>query len=629
VQVSWYPFAEEERTVLRASEDAVQDVIVTGEISEAKQRSHALSARHLSRRLVSVCFADVVGWTSLVEEDEHRVSEQWVSLRRDVIEPLAVEWNGEIQELQGDAVVVLFSSVVQALQWAMAIQKQCVAIDRESELRKGLKLRIAVGADDCLIDQGKAVGDGVNVTARILQEATPNEIVTTELVRALCLNKVSASFRDLGEHQLKNVSRLVRVFAVEQTSNDLTLPSSQPFLSWHSRPTVAVLPFKTVGDDQSAYFAEGICEELIVGIAKIRSILVTARSSTLRYRQNRPDNAAIGRELGVRYIIDGSVRRYAESLRLNVELVDNTSQRVLWSGNYDGNIQEIFDFEDRIIRSVVPVIEPRVFANESRRALRQPTQNLSAYDALLRARAKMFSFDRADFEECGRLLLWANEQDPQLAQAFSHLAWWHSLRVAEGHSENHDVDRQASLARARRAVQIDPDDAFAHAVLGHVSALVAKDFDSALMHFALAVDIDKCSAFAWGVSASTLCFVDRPNDAENNLKNAYVLSPFDRMNFFFFTANAIAEFVRERYPEAAAWSRRAIAENYRFVAAHRILASSLGLCGQELEARAAAHRLLEISPGFRIREFIAWYPLQNTTSMQQLERGMRSAGLPE
>jgi TolB-like protein/Flp pilus assembly protein TadD len=429
---------------------------------------------------------------------------------------------------------------------------------------------------------------------------------------------------------MKNIDRLVRVFAVEWTESAESEATPQPYLLWSTRPTVAVLPFRNIGGPRDdSYFGEGITEDIITGLSRSPSFYVIARTSTLRYRSRRTDLRQIARELDVRYLLDGSVRRRAQRLRINAELIDIVANRPIWAERYDGSYDDVFDFQDQIVASIVGSVEPRLRAVEVARVRDRPTESLDAYDCVLKAISQLYQFTDKSYQNTDQLLDRAMALDPSYAQAYAYAAWRLNFWVGEGRSPDPEAGKARALDLSRRAIQLDPEDAFALAVAGHILAFFGKRPAEATELFDSALALDENSAFAWGLSALTCAYQGRADEAADRVRNVWRLSPFDPLNFYFWIVAGIAEFVATRYDEAIAWMRKSQRANPRFVACLRMLAASLALAGDETGARAVAEELLIVDPSFRVSTFVAWYPLQRDEDLKRLEAGLRLAGLPE
>lgn len=583
------------------------------------------------RRLAAIVFADVAGWARLVEKNDVETLRAWKALRADLIEPKIREHGGRLLEITGDAVLIEFPSAVAAVTWALDVQRAMSQSDVD-EQGTSLTLRIGINVEDVIVDEDRLIGDGVNVASRVHQLAVPGEIVVTGTVRDYVWNKMPIVFGDLGERTLKNISRPIHVYRVEthETSRHSMPVQSQPHLSWTKRPAIAVLPFRDLGGNPNeGYFGEGITEDIINGLSRSHSLYVIARNSTLRYRDRHMDVRDIASELGVRYILEGSVRRHPPRLRISSELIDAVNNRTVWADKFDGSDREIFEFQDRIASSIVGALEPRLYQVEAARALEKPTESLDAYECVLRALSLLYTFNVQDFDDAGKYLQRAVTLDPLYAQAQAYLAWWLNLARGEGRSTDPSADAERAVRAATTAVELDPDDALCLAVAGHIQGFLRKNLDTAADLFDRALRLNENSAFAWGVSGSTYCFLGLPDEALERLRNAWRLSPFDPMNFFFFTVAGIAEFVAGRYDQALGWLRKAERLNARFVACHRTLTASLALSGDVDRARAAAANLLALEPRFRVSVFASWYPLRRPDDIERLATGLRLAGLPE
>jgi TolB-like protein/class 3 adenylate cyclase/Tfp pilus assembly protein PilF len=584
----------------------------------------------IERRLAAIAFADVAGYSKLMERDQLRTMLQWKALRQDLLEPKITEHGGHLHRRVGDALLIEFQSAVNAVQWAVDVQRGIAEAGSPGD--DGLRIRVGINIDDVIFDDGDLHGDGVNIASRIQELASPGEVLVTATVRDQVWNKLGVGMTDLGDRALKNISRPVRIYRLDPSRprDSAATPRAQPHLAWGNRPSIAVLPFRNLGGvPEEAYFGEGITEDIIGALARGRSLFVIARHSTLPYRDRQVDARQIAAELGVRYILEGSVRRQTAKLRISCELIDASQNRTIWGQNYDGDSGELFEFQDLIAARIVATVEPRVHQAETARVRQKPTDSLDAYDCVMRAFSLLYTFNTAEFTEAGALLDRAIELDPHFAQAHAYKAWWYILLTGEGRSKNFAADAAAAEACAEHAIALDSGDAVVLAVAGHVESFLRKRTDIAVDLFERALEANHNSAFAWGLSASTYCFLGMPEEALERLRNAWRLSPFEPLNFFFWTVAGIAHFVAGRYDEAVTWLRKARRENPRFCPCHRTLVASLGQLGRLEEARSAASDLLAVEPAFRVSTFASWYPLQRPGDLERFVEGLRAAGLPE
>lgn len=544
------------------------------------------------------------------------------------MEPHMERHGGRVTQMAGDAVLVEFASAVNAVRWAADVQRaQRGASDDPGSF--DLKVRIGINVEDVIDDDGVLQGDGVNIAARIHEAAEPGQIVVTAAVRDYVVNRLPLAFRDLGTPPMKNISRPVRVFAVKWVEGENIALSAQPYLQWSSRPTIAVLPFRTIGGtDDESYFGDGITDEIITGLSRSHSLYVIARNSTLRYRGRERDLRQIASELDVRYVLDGSVQRQGTRLRINTELTDVVANRPIWAERFEGSTQNLFEFQDRIAASILGSIEPRVRAVEVARVGDRPTDSLDAYNCVLKAMSRLYLFTPESFQETGELLERAISLDPSYAQAYAYLAWCLNFRIGESCSLDPSADRARALAVSQRAVELDSEDAFALAVAGHILSFMANKPNEAVDLFDQALALNQNSAFAWGLSALTFAYLGRADEALEHLQNVWRLNPFDPLNFYFWIVAGIAEFVAGRYNEAIVWLRKSRRAHPRFRPCLRTLAASLALSGDETGAQEVARELLELEPSFKVSTFISWYPLR-PKDLARMETGLRAARLPE
>lgn len=399
----------------------------------------------------------------------------------------------------------------------------------------------------------------------------------------------------------------------------LVVPSS-------TRPAVAVLPFDT-HRAEDAYFGDGMTEEIITKLSMNRSLFVVARNSTLKYRGHNNAAADIAAELGVRYLLEGSVRRRDKRLRINAGLIDAARNRELWAEHYDGTDEDLFSFQEQIAVSIAAAIDPRLQEAEIARVRERPTESFGAYDCVLRGLAVLYKFNLPDFKLAGDMFRRAIELDPSYAQAHAHLAWWHNLRFGEGLSSDMGLDQRLAEEHAQAAVQLDPRDAWSLAVAGHIQAFLHKRFDVAMQMFDQALHLNPSCAPAWARSANTLAYIGQGEEAMSRVRNAMRLSPFDQLSFAYCTTNGTAALVLDRLDEAVSWLNNAQRLNPRYKASKRMLIAALALSGDLERARQHAAEFMAWEPGFTVSGFGRWYPLRRPYLDHVLE-GLSLAGIP-
>ena len=559
---------------------------------------------------------------------EAETIQQWKILRTEVLEPSVAREGGRVVEIAGDALLVEFPSAVNSVRWAVDVQ-QAWAGRRTEVSGQPMSLRIGINVEDVIDDNGALQGDGVNIAARIHQAAEPGQIVVTASVKDYIAGRLPVTLHDLGVPPFKNIDRPVRIFAVERTNAPAGARSAQPYLQWSARPTVAVLPFRNVsGLEADSYFGEGITEDIIAGLSQSRAFYVIARMSTLRYHDHATSLTQIGGELGVRYILDGSVRRRGVQLRITAELVDVAAKRPIWTKRYDGTDDDLFEFQDRIAATIVGSLEPRLQAAELVRLRGRPTESFDAYDCVLRAISHLHLFTDESYRASGDLLERAIALDPGYAQAFAYKAWRLNLWCGEGRSHHMAADSAQALEAARAAIALDPEDAFVLAVGGHLLAFLERRLEDATEMFDRALAFNENSVFAWSLSALTCSYRGDPVQAVERLRNAWRLSPFDPLEFLLLNIAGITEFVAGRYAEAVDFLSKSFRANPRFISTQRVLAASLVQTGDQMGARRFANMIQTNEPGFRVSTFLAWYPLR-PDALQRFGAALTAAGLPE
>jgi len=581
----------------------------------------------LQRRLAVIVQAEVVGWSRLVSRDPTRAAATWKRIRMDLIERSLPQFAGRAIELTAERLQIEFGSAVEAVAWAVELQ-EALAERRQSgdpAENTAFHLRIGIAVDDVIVDDGKLVGDGVNVAADLQLSAVHDEILTTQKVCDFVAHKIAVGFEPLGQRVMQKSQRPVHVLRVAGGSRYHALPALRP--PGVRVASLAVLPFSTEGPAADAYFGEGVTEEIIATLSLNRALFVIAHSSTLRYRGNAADPAAVAAELGVRYLVTGHVRRVGSHVRIHVSLIHAADLRVLWQQPFDGLIEDLFASQAEIAAKVAASVAPQVQDEEVAQARHRPTDNHDAYDCVLRALAGMAKLGTAEFESAGPLLLRAVSLDPGYAQAHAHLAWWYSLRQFDSLSSADGQEGRLALEHALEAVRQDARDAWALSVAGYMLSL-QKQHDEALDLLEKALALNPSCAAAWARSAATLCYLGRAEEALERLDRAMRLSPFDQHLFWHLTICGGASFVAGRYDESAGWLGKALRLNPGFNGARRLQIAALARTGELTEARALAEQFLIDCPSFSVQEFGHWSPMQRP-HLDDLLSALRLAGLPD
>ncbi len=585
----------------------------------------------LERRLAAIVQADVVGWARLVARDPMVAAQSWGRTRQELIERSVPRFGGRLLELTAERVLVEFSSAVEAVAWS--VELQALLADRREQVVEGetdaMHMRIGIAVDDVIVDDGKLVGDGVNVAADLQISAGHDDVLVTHKVRDFVGQKLDVQFLPLGERLMRRTRRPMLVFRALPASRARAQPTVRP-LQPMRMASIAVLPL--VGDaatelDGDSYFGDGITEEIIASLSLNRSLFVIAHGSTLRYRGQQTDLAAVADELGVRYLVTGSVRRAGSQLRIHVSLILAADQRILWQERYDGSTEDLFGFQSQIALSVAAAMAPPVQDEEMARVRQRPTQSYDAYDCVLRGMAGLHQLGAAEFDAAGDLFRRAIALDPSYAQAHAQLAWWYSLNAFEGRLPHGTAETPHALEHAMEAVRLDGKDAVALSVAGYIVTM-QRQHDEALELFERALTINPSCAAAWARSGAALFYMGRGDESLERVQRAMRLSPYDQMHFWHLTICGGACLVSRRYDEAAGWLGKALRLKPRFNGARRLRVAALALAGELDEARDLARELQAESPDFSLQAYREWSALR-PPQLEEVVRGLRLAGLPD
>jgi adenylate cyclase len=579
-----------------------------------------------TRKLAAILAADVAGYSRLMGADEEGTLERLKAHRRELIDPKIAEHHGRIVKTTGDGMLVEFGSVVDAVRCAVEVQERMVERNADVASDQRITFRVGINLGDIIIDGDDIYGDGVNIAARLEAMAEPGMVCLSAAAWEQARGKVPFGADDLGEHQLKNIERPVRVFRI--TSGAPATATRRP-LPLPEKPSIAVLPFQNMsGDPEQEYFADGIVEEIITALSRFRQLFVIARNSTFAYKGKSPDIRQVGRELGVRFVLEGSVRKAANRVRITGRLIDAASGAHLWADRFDGAIDDIFDLQDQVTASVVGAIAPKLQQAEIERARTKPTENLNAYDLYLRALPLYYANTRAENDEAFRLLRQAVTLDPNYALAKALTAACVARRDVQGIPlSKRETDEGIRLAR--EALDAERDDPSVLVLAGWAVSYLAHDNEAALAALDRALVLNVNSAQALTLSGWVRLYVGDPRKATEYFTRAMRLSPLDPRVSFPIAGLAAAHMMAGDYDEAVNLGRQAVREMPRNAFAHRIIAASLALLGRTEEAHAAARAHLAIAPNYTIADGQKNMPFNDAEFVERYFRGLREAGLPE
>jgi adenylate cyclase len=581
------------------------------------------------RRLAAVLAADVVGYSDLMSRDEDGTLGRLRNLRRNIIEPRIQSHHGRLVKTIGDGFLVEFASPVDAVRCAVDLQ-EAVAKRSEKAEANPLQLRVGINLGDIMVEEdGDIFGDGVNIASRLQKMALPGGICLSGKVYDEVRGKLPYAFEDRGEHHFKNIGRPIRVFCLlegmdtAQGSVARRSPGSRP-----EGPSIAVLPFVNISKDpEQEYFADGIVEDIIAALSRFKSFFVIARNSTFAYKGRVVSVQQIGRELGVRYVLEGSVRRSGPRIRITAQLVDASTGGHLWAEHYDGVVEDVFDLQDQITASVIGSIQPSIRTAEIERARRKRPENLDAYDLVMRALPHVWALEYEANKEAARLLDKALLLDPGYPLAIALAAWCRGQRIVYNWSKNLPDDKRETLRQAQAAAALSHDDPFILTVLG-AALTITREYQRAKSMLDRALSQDPSSAWGWNRSGWLHNYQDDPEVAIQHFERSLRLSPFDPMAFNCEIGIGCAHFIAERYDLAAQWQEKALAAKPNTAWIHRTLAPAYALAGELEKARESVGELVKGYPGIRIldiRQAMAF----SKEAMNRFAEGLRQAGLPE
>jgi adenylate cyclase len=586
-----------------------------------------ITAHQSERKLAALLVADVAGYVRLMEADEEAIHHRLVEMRHKIIDPAIAASRGRVVKNTGDGFLAVFDSVLECCRCAVEVQRMIAASEAAQSAATRITFRIGVNFSEVIVEEGDIFGEGVNIAARLQHFAPPGGIAIPLAVRDQIGNRLGLPIIDLGELQLKNVSRPVRAFAVHvQEAAAATVDVALPV----GKPSIAVLPFRSPQSEADAdYFATGIAEDIVGALSGLQELMVISHGSTIGYRGAGVDPRTVRRDLGVRYVLAGSLRRKPGRLRIFAELSDTETGAVVWTENFDGVAADLFDLQDQIASQIVTTIAPHVREAELKRTLRKRPDSMDAYDHTLQALDLMYRLNLDDFNRARQLLQRAMELDPGYAKAYAMAAKWHGLTFGQGWSSEPDKDAAETDRLATAAILRDSNDALALALCGHHKAFLFRDYDRAISLFDRALAASPNSAMAWTLSSPTYSYIGDGASAIARAERGLRLSPLDPHAFWYQTTLTLAYYAKGDYAAAAEWGSKVAAMKPTFTANLRFLAASLAALGRSGDGQHVADMLMQVEPKFRVGPFATRYAFKDEARRQLFAEHLRLSGLPE
>jgi TolB-like protein/Tfp pilus assembly protein PilF len=559
-------------------------------------------------------------------EDDELATVRTLEAYREMIAEVIKNYSGRVVDSPGDNLLAEFSSIVDALECAIEIQMELKNKNEElPEVRK-MEFRIGINLGDVIEEGERIYGDGVNVAARVEGLAEGGGICISGRVYDLVEDKLDLGYEFLGEQKVKNIRRPVRVYRIKMVSCAAASEPSRT-LELPDKPSIAVLPFVNMSEEsEREYFADGITEDIITGLSRFRWFFVIARNSTFTYKGKTVDVKQVAQDLGVRYVLEGSVRKAGNRVRITAQLIDASAGHHVWAERYDRELEDIFAVQDEITESIVTSVGPEFLSAERQRAQRKELRRLDSWELVMRASSYLSRYTKKDSTEAQRLLEKAIELDPMSAEAFCLLAFTHLMQLQFGWSESAVESTQEAAKAAQNAVAIDDRDAWAHTALGLVD-LVSRMYDNAIRRLERAIELNPNLANAYGGLGQALALAGEYDAAVIQINKAVRLSPHDPFMVIWFGHLGLAAFADERYEDACRWGLKVLQENPRFPGGHRLLAASYGQLGRVKEAAIELQELLLLMPGMTSDDVRKQVPFRKPRDMERYIDGLRKAGL--
>ena len=592
-----------------------------------------------SRKLAAILAADVVGFSRLTGADEDRTLARLRALRSDLIDPTIAVHKGRVVKRTGDGAIVEFRSVVEAVRCGIEIQDSMIERNAGLPPERRIEFRIGIHLGDVVEESdGDLMGDGVNIAARLEGVAQPGAICLSEDAYRQVKSRLDIAISDLGETKLKNIAEPMHIYslqvggavAAKAPALTGTATPAAPGLSLPDKPSIAVLPFQNMsGDTEQEYIADGTVEDIITALSRFRQLFVIARNSSFVYKGRAVDVKQVSRDLGVRYVLEGSVRKAANRIRMTAQLIDAQTGVHLWAERFDGGLEDIFDLQDQVTARVVGEIAPKLEQAEIERAKRKPTDSLDAYDYYLRGRANLNRGTRDATDEALSQFYQALRIDPDFASAHAMAAWCHVWRKVNGWMTDRPREIAEGARLARRAVELGEDDAVALTRSGHALGHLAGDLDGGIALTDRALVLNPNLASAWFLGGFLRVLNGEPDGATAYFERAMRLSPLDPEMYRMQAGMAMAHLFAGRFDAASSLAEKVFRRLPSFLMVVGVIAASHALAGHQDEAQRAMNHLRQLDPTLRLSNLADWLSIRRPKDLATFADGLRKAGLPD
>ncbi len=583
----------------------------------------------VQRRLAAIVACDVVSYSKMMGRDEAGTLARLKKLRSEFLHPKVSEYGGRVVKTTGDGTLIEFPSAVDAVSHAVDVQRGMAERNKDIPGDQQIRLRLGINVGDIIIDEDDIYGDGVNVAARLEALAEPDGICLSARVYDYVRDRLDVAYDDLGELAVKNIADLVHVYRVRLgEAASAGIPGVSQALPLPDKPSIAVLPFVNMsGDAEQEYFADGITEDLITLLSQIRWFFVIARNSSFAYKGKSPDIRAVARELGVAYVLEGSVRKAGNRVRVTAQLIDGASGNHVWAQRYDRDLEDIFAVQDEITATLVGAIEPELGKAERERARAKRPDDLRAWELYQRGLWHTYRRTREDLAEAQLLFRRAIAIDPGLARAYAAAEEAFFFQHVGGYVDGADAANTAALQYAETAVRIDGQDAFNRYALGRALTLLRRH-DAAILELDKAIELEPSFAQAHYALGMALGTGGRPQEALPHIELAMRLSPQDPYFGQFLVRRAEAYLFLGRLEEAVESAERSLHEPNIQWSRWAILAAAQAHLGRLEDARRSIEALHALRPDIDLAFTRDYWPIADANALQYLVDGLRTAGLP-
>ena len=581
------------------------------------------------RKLTSILSADAVGYSRLMGDDEAATVRTLTSYRK-AIAGIVQQFRGRIVDTPGDNILAEFPSIVDTVNCAVEIQRDLAKRNAELPDSRKMEFRIGINLGDIIEEEGRIYGDGVNIAARVESLAEPGGVSISGSAYDQISNKLGLEFENLGEHDVKNISTPIRIYRAIMVTDlpEKFAAEKDRALPLPDKPSIAVLPFNNMSDDsEQEYFSDGITEDIITALSRSPWLFVIARNSSFVYRNASIDVKQVSGELGVRYILEGSVRKAGNRIRVTAQLIDGTTSTHIWAEKYDGELQDIFDLQDQITQQVVAAVLTQIqtYIGENTKRLERP--DVVTWDLLARGWKLFYELTKESLVEAEAIFRRAVASSPTSCDAHHLLASTIIHRAQMGYIANNEAGISESYELAKRAIILDERNEYAHWGYGFIQ-LWRRKHESAIAELKRAIELNPNCSLAFGSLGTVLSYSGEPDESIKNNEIAIRLNPRDISIFFRYSGLAMAHFVAGRYSEATQWARKCIHRKPIWRVGHAVLVASLAQLDLIKEAKDAVYNYLENIPDETISK-LRFLPFKNHTDARCFEDGLRKAGLPE